>query len=149
MKKHKENWDEAQVSKNKLKKPNNTRKNHIIYGLHAVRAALMNNKREHQELYIHKNHYKLGKMYESKIKKIYLLDQKDFKKFYGYERFPFKSVIERKFVIYNNQLEITDNIKSRSVRINADEWEIAIFLPVERFQKQSKGVVWRDSGKFF
>ena len=44
---------------------------------------------------------------------------------------------------------LTDNIKSRSVRINADEWEIAIFLPVERFQKQSKGVVWRDSGKFF
>ena len=43
---------------------------------------------------------------------------------------------------------LTDNIKSRSVRINADEWEIAIFLPVERFQKQSKGVVWRDSGKF-
>ena len=44
---------------------------------------------------------------------------------------------------------LTDNIKSRSVRINADEWEIAIFLPVERFQKQSKGVVWADSGKFF
>jgi hypothetical protein len=35
------------------------------------------------------------------------------------------------------------------VRINADEWEIAIFLPVERFQKQKKGVVWNDSGKFY
>ena len=44
---------------------------------------------------------------------------------------------------------LTDNIKSRSVRINADEWEIAIFLPVERFQKQSKAAVWADSGKFF
>ena len=41
------------------------------------------------------------------------------------------------------------NVRSNTVRINADEWEIAIFLPVERFQKQKKGVVWNDSGKFY
>ena len=30
------------------------------------------------------------------------------------------------------------NVRSNTVRINADEWEIAIFLPVERFQKQKR-----------
>jgi hypothetical protein len=35
------------------------------------------------------------------------------------------------------------------VRINADEWEIAIFLPVERFQKEKKSVVWNDSKKYY
>jgi hypothetical protein len=35
------------------------------------------------------------------------------------------------------------------VRINADEWEIAIFLPVERFQKQKKSVVWNDSREYY
>jgi len=40
---------------------------------------------------------------------------------------------------------LTDNIKSRSVRINADEWEIAIFLPVEQFRKAGKDKVWSES----
>ena len=40
------------------------------------------------------------------------------------------------------------NIRSNTVRINADEWEIAIFLPVERFQKQKKSVVWNDSREY-
>ena len=38
-----------------------------------------------------------------------------------------------------------DHVKSSTVRIDADEWEIAIFLPVERFQKESKKTVWADS----
>lgn len=42
-----------------------------------------------------------------------------------------------------------NNVRSNTVRIDADEWEIAIFLPVERFQKQNKGVVWNDSGKYY
>ena len=42
-----------------------------------------------------------------------------------------------------------DRIVSQTVRIDADEWEIAIFLPVERFQKASKGEVWADSRRFY
>ena len=42
-----------------------------------------------------------------------------------------------------------DRIVSQTVRIDADEWEIAIFLPVERFQKTSKGEVWKDSRRFY
>ena len=42
-----------------------------------------------------------------------------------------------------------DRIVSQTVRIDADEWEIAIFLPVERFQKASKGDVWKDSRRFY
>ena len=40
-----------------------------------------------------------------------------------------------------------DQVKSQTVRIDADEWEIAIFLPVERFQKESARTVWKDSGR--
>ena len=42
-----------------------------------------------------------------------------------------------------------DRIVSQTGRIDADEWEIAIFLPVERFQKASKGEVWKDSRRFY
>ena len=42
-----------------------------------------------------------------------------------------------------------DRIVSQTVRIDADEWEVAIFLPVERFQKASKGEVWKDSRSFY
>ena len=42
-----------------------------------------------------------------------------------------------------------DRIVSQTVRIDADEWEVAIFLPVERFQKASKGAVWADSRRFY
>ena len=42
-----------------------------------------------------------------------------------------------------------DRIVSQTVRIDADEWEIAIFLTVERFQKASKGEVWADSRRFY
>ena len=41
------------------------------------------------------------------------------------------------------------NVRSNTVRINADEWEIAIFLPVERFQKESSKTVWKDSRRFY
>ena len=42
-----------------------------------------------------------------------------------------------------------DHVVSSTVRIDADEWEIAIFLPVERFQKESKSTVWKDSRRYF
>ena len=41
------------------------------------------------------------------------------------------------------------HVVSQTVRIDADEWEIAIFLPVERFQKESAATVWKDSGRYF
>lgn len=41
------------------------------------------------------------------------------------------------------------HIRSNTVKIDADEWEIAIFLPVERFQKQSKSVVYKDSRRYY
>ena len=42
-----------------------------------------------------------------------------------------------------------DHVTSSTVRIDADEWEIAIFLPVERFQKESKKTVWKDSRSYY
>ena len=42
-----------------------------------------------------------------------------------------------------------DHVVSQTVRVDADEWEIAIFLPVERFQKESKKTVWKDSRRHF
>ena len=74
------------MSKNRSKKPNNIAKNQVIYGLHAVKAALINEKRDHEELFITENHKKIDKKYLSRVKKVNLLDQKDFKKFYGGER---------------------------------------------------------------
>ena len=74
------------MSKNKSQKPNNTGKIQIIYGLHAVKAALLNNKREHDELLISENNQKIANNYRSKVKKITFLNQKDFKKLYGSEK---------------------------------------------------------------
>ena len=41
------------------------------------------------------------------------------------------------------------HVRSQTIRIDADEWEIAIFLPVERFQKESSATVWKDSRRFY
>ena len=40
-------------------------------------------------------------------------------------------------------------VRSNTGRRSAGEWEIAIFLPVERFQKQKKSVVWNDSREYY
>ena len=74
------------MSKNKPQKPLKTGKNELIYGLHAVKAALLNNKRQHYELLISENYKKFANNYSSKIKKITFLDQKEFKKTYGSEK---------------------------------------------------------------
>ena len=37
------------------------------------------------------------------------------------------------------------HISSKVVQIDDDEKEIALFLPTERFKKESKLVVWNDS----
>ena len=44
---------------------------------------------------------------------------------------------------------LTSKIKSKFVLVNADEWEAALFLPVERFRKASKKEVWAHSGGMF
>lgn len=38
-----------------------------------------------------------------------------------------------------------NHVRTKFIRINANEWDNAIFLPVEAFQKASKQKVWRDS----
>ena len=44
---------------------------------------------------------------------------------------------------------LTSKVNSRFVLVNADEWEVALFLPVERFRKASKKKVWSHSGTMF
>jgi len=44
---------------------------------------------------------------------------------------------------------LNNKVNSKFVRINADEWEVALFLPVERFKKASKQKVWTDSKGMF
>ena len=44
---------------------------------------------------------------------------------------------------------LTGKVRSKFVLVNADEWEVALFLPVERFKKASKKQVWAHSGGMF
>ena len=44
---------------------------------------------------------------------------------------------------------LSSKIKSKFVLVEADEWEVALFLPVERFKKASKKQVWAHSGRMF
>ena len=44
---------------------------------------------------------------------------------------------------------LSSKVKSKFVLVNADEWEVALFLPVERFKKASKKKVWAHSGGMF
>ena len=53
--------------KKKYQKPHNTGKIQIIYGLHAVRAALLNRKTVQEELYITENKKHIGENLRSKI----------------------------------------------------------------------------------
>ena len=40
---------------------------------------------------------------------------------------------------------LASHVKSEFLRVHPSEWEIALFLPVEMFQKQSADFVWADS----
>ena len=44
------------------------------------------------------------------------------------------------FKLYLNQ-----HVRSRFLKINSTEWNIALFLPTERFEKATKQVVWKES----
>ena len=40
---------------------------------------------------------------------------------------------------------LTNNVRSRFIEISATEWDIALFLPVEAFEKSRKTTVWSQS----
>lgn len=42
---------------------------------------------------------------------------------------------------------LSAHVRSRFLEVSAAEWDIALFLPVERFEKQSKRTVFADSRK--
>ena len=68
------------------KNPNKILKNQVIFGIHSVRAALLNKKRIHNELILQENTNFPIEKFKSKIKKIKFIDQKQFKKLYGNEQ---------------------------------------------------------------
>ena len=42
---------------------------------------------------------------------------------------------------------LNSHIKSRLIQIPAEQWDIALFLPLERFAKANKATVWTESLK--
>ena len=44
---------------------------------------------------------------------------------------------------------LQNKVNSKFVLVNADEWEVALFLPVERFKKANKKQVWAHSREMF
>ena len=44
---------------------------------------------------------------------------------------------------------LSNKVNSKFVLVNADEWEVALFLPVERFKKVNKKQVWAHSREMF
>jgi len=40
---------------------------------------------------------------------------------------------------------LNSNVRSRYIQINANQWDMALFLPTERFVKKNKNFVWRES----
>tara|TARA_B100002052_G_scaffold112903_1_gene104067 strand:- start:223 stop:954 length:732 start_codon:yes stop_codon:yes gene_type:complete len=60
--------------------------NQTIFGLHSVKAALLNKKRRHIELIVNENHRDFAKKFQGKIKKISIIDHKEFKRKYGGEQ---------------------------------------------------------------
>lgn len=43
------------------------------------------------------------------------------------------------------KMYLNKHVRSRFLLIDAVEWDIALFLPTERFEKASKATVWKDS----
>lgn len=40
---------------------------------------------------------------------------------------------------------LLEKVRSRFIEVNAEQWDMALFLPVEQFSKASKSKVWSDS----
>ena len=111
------------MSKNNYQKPSNTGKKQIIYGLHAVKAALLNDKRNHYELLITENHQKLADNYKSKIQKITFLHQKEFQKMYGSEKSTQGIILKTNDFERPNlqQFLKTENLNHKSVLLALDQ----------------------------
>ena len=111
------------MKKNNSKKPNNLGKFHTIYGLHAVKAALINDKRDHEELLINESYQKLAEKYRSKIHKISLLDQKDFKKLFGDDKSTQGIILRTKDFERPNLEEFVknENSEDKSVLVALDQ----------------------------
>ena len=98
--------------KNFKEKSRKSAQNQIIYGLHSVKAALLNEKRDHFELIVNENQRNFAEKYKNKIKKITLLDNKDFKLKFGAESksqgLVLKTKDKKKFTL-NEFLEVEKN----------------------------------------
>ena len=44
---------------------------------------------------------------------------------------------------------LDSKVQGRFLEVNPNQWDIALFLPVEKFQKKNKQFVWRESRKQF
>jgi hypothetical protein len=44
---------------------------------------------------------------------------------------------------------LTDHVQSKIVMVQAPEWDIAIFLPTEQFEKKNKNYVWKESKRIY
>lgn len=44
---------------------------------------------------------------------------------------------------------LDSKVQSRFLEVKPNEWDIALFLPVERFQKKNKQAVWKESREMF
>ena len=111
------------MSKKFSKKQDKTHKNQVIFGIHSVKAALLNEKRVHNELILQENiSFPLDK-FKSKVKKIKLLDQKTFKKLYGNQQSTQGIVLKTQDFLrpsFEEFLE-NENKKSKSIILVLDQ----------------------------
>ena len=128
------------MPKNKSQKSLNTGKIQIIHGVHAVRAALLNTKRAHQELHVSENNHEFANNYKSKIKKITILDHKAFKKLYGGEK------ASQGIVLKTNDFE-RPNLQQFVKNENADDKSVLLALD-QITDPQNIGSIMRSCALF-
>ena len=111
------------MSKKFSKNQDKTQKYQVIFGIHSVKAALLNEKREHNELILQENiSFPLDK-FKSKVKKIKFLDQKTFKKLYGNQQSTQGIVLKTQDFLrpsFEEFLE-NENKKSKSIILVLDQ----------------------------
>ena len=111
------------MTKKKRKNQEKIAKKQIIYGLHSVKAALLNEKRINNEIILQENiNFPLEK-FKSRIKKISLIEQKLFKKLYGNLQSTQGIVLITEDFIKPSFKEFlnTENKKSKSVILVLDQ----------------------------
>ena len=128
------------MPKNKPHKSLNTGKIQIIHGVHAVRAALLNTKRIHHELHVSENNHEFANNFKSKIKKITILDQNEFKRLYGGEK------ASQGIVLKTNDFE-RPNLKQFVKNENADDKSVLLALD-QITDPQNIGSIMRSCALF-